>query len=97
MIRGIIRTLLEAIGQRPNVSPVVARVDAALAELEATKGGAVHPIRSIPLDMIADVVVREAGQHPTDEELRGVLGGILRRFDPPRIEVLSERSGLAIS
>lgn len=60
------------------------RVDAAIVEIETTKGGAVHPIRSIPIDMIADVIAREVGNDPPDADFRASLAGVLVRFDPPR-------------
>lgn len=62
-----------------------ARVQAALCRLEATKGGAVHPIRAVPIDMIADAVVRQAGgADVSDAAFDGAVLAVCYRYDPPR-------------
>lgn len=59
----------------------VAAIDAALARWEAE--GAVHPIRTVPLDLVAAAVDHEQTQSGAD--LDRALAAVCRRYDGPRI------------
>lgn len=50
-------------------------VEAALVRLEARRGGSVHSIRAIPIDMIRDAVAREGGS------INYALLSVCQRYD----------------
>lgn len=87
-----------------------ARVDAAIGVVEAAKGGAVCPLRRIPLDLIAEVVAQDlgvtsalAGTLVPDQILRAAVLAVLGRFirdpqaKPPNTTslTLEERAAMA--
>lgn len=57
--------------------PLMAKVDASLARLEAANGGAVLPIRWVPLDLLAAVVAEE--MVTTGVSLDAAVATIVRR------------------
>lgn len=87
------RTGFPTCGCRPYPGPLqIEPVEKALQVMESEKGGAVHPIRSIPLDMVAASVYREAGINWNiqaaimllDSIFLDALRAVCYRYDPPR-------------
>ncbi len=63
----------------------IARVDRAL-QIREGPGGAVHPLRAVPLDLVAEAVFREAGSAVCpDRAFDAALDRVCRRYAPPRI------------
>ena len=66
------------------MTPMLVRVDAAITRLEAENGGAVCPIRAVPIDMIADAVVNGfTSGEPTDAEIDAAVRAVVQRYDSP--------------
>lgn len=62
-------------------------VEAQLTALEAAKGAAC-PLRSIPIDLVADAVVREAGEGEVNAALERVVERYCRGYLPPRLDLI---------
>lgn len=63
----------------------VEEVDRALQAVEAGRGGAAHPIRIVPIDLVAASVGRQIAE--TGFSISGALTAVLHRYDPPTAHV----------
>lgn len=63
----------------------VEEVDRALQAVEAGRGGAAHPIRRVPFDLVAESVQNE--MRATGAPTHVALGAVLARYQPPSVHV----------